>query len=91
MKMIATTVRYKNTFLLVGGRYLDTYYGGSFINELSNIIKYEPDTGGWTILPQTLAYKNAGYVRMMVKSVIFPSCAVGKKKENLQCDNNIII
>lgn len=71
MKLIAATVRYANTFLLIGGRFSDTH-------DLNTMIKYEPGTGGWTILNQKLKNSNAGFVRMMVKSIIFPSCAVGK-------------
>ena len=85
MKMIATTMRYENTFLLVGGNY---NHASKYLKELSTIIKYEPGTGGWTILSQNLSYKNAGYIRMMVKSVTFPSCAIGKIMYQKRQDSN---
>ena len=75
MKMISTTMRYDNTFLLIGGK---QSHGLNGLYELKTLIKYEPDTDEWAILPQTLKNNNAGFVRMMVKSIIFPSCAIGK-------------
>ena len=76
MKMTATAVRHKNTFLLIGGTHGVSPVG--FNEHLNTIIKYESGTGVWKTLQQTVKNKNAGYVRMMVKSILFPSCAIGK-------------